>query len=247
MAFTNNWDETSPTDNTNAVDIDNEIRKLRTDVRERLAQDHNFASSDTTTNDDIGRHKQITFYDDLASLPSVSGDRTVAGPKKMTSGSIVPFWKDASNESRLLIGNANLKMWVYANTAPPGWVVDSSPPTDKVLAFAGGDEAYNVDGGNEAGTWTVAGLSTADDTHNHQWYDYVSGDVAKSWDTDGNAINITWDENAGDGIRGTGSADKDQLDLDLFTNEDTHNHSISSDASWRPAAAVGKMMYPEMS
>jgi len=51
------------------------------------------------------------------------------------------------------IGETNIKMWFYQNTAPTGWTIDATPE-DALLAVKGGSDAYNVDGGNQAGTWT---------------------------------------------------------------------------------------------
>lgn len=54
----------------------------------------------------------------------------------------------------VMYGNNNSKMWFYSNSAEDGWIIDSTAPTDCVLALKGGAQAYNVSGGNEAGTWT---------------------------------------------------------------------------------------------
>ena len=56
MAFVENWDETTPSNNTNAISIDDEIRKVKTALRERLAVDHNF-KLDELTDLTIGKHK----------------------------------------------------------------------------------------------------------------------------------------------------------------------------------------------
>lgn len=44
------------------------------------------------------------------------------------------------------------KMYFYQNTAPTGWTIDATP-ADALLAVKGGSQAYNVSGGNQAGTW----------------------------------------------------------------------------------------------
>ena len=53
---------------------------------------------------------------------------------------------------------AGTKMYFYQDTAPLGWVYVSAV-TDGVLAVKGGSQAYNVDGGTGAGSWTISGLS----------------------------------------------------------------------------------------
>lgn len=50
-------------------------------------------------------------------------------------------------------------IYYYGNSAPAGWTYESSL-TDKVLAVKGGSNAYDVNGGNEAGSWTQP-------NHNH--------------------------------------------------------------------------------
>jgi len=69
----------------------------------------------------------------------------------------------------LLIATTGTKMWFYQNVAPTGWTIDSTP-ADAVLAVKGGTQAYNVNGGNQAGTWTQSShtLTTADiPAHDH--------------------------------------------------------------------------------
>jgi len=72
---------------------------------------------------------------------------------------------------------AGTKMYFYQNTAPTGWTIDETP-ADAVLAVKGGSNAYNVDGGNQAGTWTQPNHTHTGPSHthtgpshNHKWYD----------------------------------------------------------------------------
>ena len=55
MAFVENWDETTPSNSTEAVSIDDEIRKIKTALRERLAVEHEFEEVESSSN--IGEHK----------------------------------------------------------------------------------------------------------------------------------------------------------------------------------------------
>ena len=57
MAFVKSWSEGSPTDMTDAFNIDNEIRDIKTALRERLAVDHDFVVDETGATT-IGKHKQ---------------------------------------------------------------------------------------------------------------------------------------------------------------------------------------------
>ena len=57
MAFEENWDETTPSNLTEAISIDDEIRKVKTALRERLAVEHNF-KIDELIDTTIGEHKK---------------------------------------------------------------------------------------------------------------------------------------------------------------------------------------------
>lgn len=145
----------------------------------------------------------------------------------------------------VLYGPATLKTWIYANAATDGWVVDATV-TDRVLSLKGGTQAYNANGGTNAGTWTYAGITngTESATHNHKWYDFVAG----GHDKDGSGTVIV----AGAGedytyipVQSVAAA---SLSEDMYTGNEsaTHTHTISSDATHRPAAAIGTLQYPNV-
>jgi hypothetical protein len=56
------------------------------------------------------------------------------------------------------------KLWLYENVAPNGWTIVAAA-ADALLAVKGGTQAYNVDGGTQAGTWIIGGLSDSGHTH----------------------------------------------------------------------------------
>ena len=68
------------------------------------------------------------------------------------------------NDARFI--PAGTKMWFYQNTAPMGWVIDSTP-ADAILAVKGGSAAYNVNGGMAAGTWTHPTHTHTGPLHTH--------------------------------------------------------------------------------
>jgi len=68
------------------------------------------------------------------------------------------------NDARFI--PAGTKMWFYQNTAPTGWVIDSTP-ADAILAVKGGSAAYNVNGGMAAGTWTHPTHTHTGPSHTH--------------------------------------------------------------------------------
>ena len=110
------------------------------------------------------------------------------------------------------------KVWLYENTAPTGWSIVSLP--DTIIAVKGGTEAYNVTGGNTAGTWTQPDhtLITAEmPAHTHTEVACAfSGYNANT----GAGVNQYISSAANTGSAGSGGA---------------HNHGTT----WRPAAAVG--------
>lgn len=222
MAHTNSWDETNPTDNTLATSIDDEIRKLRIDMRERMAVDHNLTASDAGAAT-VGYHKKVTFEDDIAD-PTVSGDVSVVYPKKLSAGSdVVPFFRNnVDGVVRVMLGDANFKAWLYTATAPVGMKVSSGAPTDCVLAAYGGS-TYTVAGGT-AGTWTISGL-----THAHTHTGTTDNGGAPGQDEGG----------------GTNSAAY-VVHNHSFTTGAASTSSVSSSGAWRISAAVNKLYEPDL-
>ena len=54
-------------------------------------------------------------------------------------------------------------IYLYENTAPTGWRIVAI--TDKVLAVKGGDGAYNINGGNTGGSFTISIANMPAHTH----------------------------------------------------------------------------------
>lgn len=251
MAHTRAWDETTPSNTTDIVDIDDAIVAVRLDTRERLAVDHKFESSDDA-DDSYGRHKQVTFDDNLAIDPSVSGDVSCLYPKKLSGDSaVVPFFRNAiSGVTRLMLGDGDTIAWFYVNVAPPGWLAYGDV-TDAVLAVAGGEDDYNVDGGNAVGAWEISGLTNAEaDNHTHtlssHTHTLATDSTAPGADmygrkivTDGTYLSeYTFDGNAATGIPKIVTGGPSEASSGA---SGSHGHAISHDAGWRPSAAVGKL------
>ena len=70
------WDESTPTDGTTAVDIDDYNRDVRVGVRKRMNTEHEWPSSQSATSE-AGMHKYITLQEQ-ASKPSLSGTQKAA-------------------------------------------------------------------------------------------------------------------------------------------------------------------------
>ena len=80
-AFTRTWDETTPTNSTVANQIDDYIRNLRIDLRERMAVDHDNSSDDTDT---LGYHDKVTLK--VRSEPTKADDTVILYGKDHDAG-----------------------------------------------------------------------------------------------------------------------------------------------------------------
>lgn len=70
--------------------------------------------------------------------------------------------------AKFMLGDSNTIIWFYLNAAPPGWKVLATG-ADSTLAISGGTGAWNINGGNIAGT-------AFDDleAHTHTYTDVVT-------------------------------------------------------------------------
>lgn len=159
-----------------------------------------------------------------------------------------------------LIGDANFKIPVYRNNTCDGWNIDTSV-IDRVIAIKGGSQAYNVNGGTLAGTWTQPNHTHGAGSyympsHNHRWYN--SGGPSnddKYYNSDGTAITL---DGAGidhsityDCIRLQTATDDNGMP-DAYTTKTTDSITGTSNGgasanTWRPAAAVCTLQYPDLS
>jgi len=168
-----------------------------------------------------------------------------------------------AGDAIIMCGNSSTVVWMYLNTAPPGWKALTTG-ADTVLGVAGGTSDYNVNGGNPdtAATWTIDGISAANESshthnhthtgpsHSHQWYNYSAGSTDNSWQSNGSIFNIA----TGGTNLGIQSGADSTVTGDYYTDAggtgntganatagSAHTHTISQDASWRPKASVGKL------
>lgn len=116
---------------------------------------------------------------------------------------------------------AGTKLWFYQDTAPTGWTIDASV-ADSVIAVKGGTQAYNVSGGNLAGTWQQAGHTlTINEIPSHS---HVLN-MHNEWSVRQN--------NKGPYLRP--GKDGSPITSDAIGGGQAHNHGNT----WRPYAAVG--------
>ena len=143
------WDETTPTDGTDAVQIDDYNRDLRKGMRNRMAIEHEWPSSQSATSE-AGQHKFITLQEQAAK-PTVSGTQLAAVyVKTVAAGEQEMFFEDESgNEEQLSNVGSSVDARVKA------WVVFDGTGTPTIA------DSYNVDSITDNGTgdytinWTV--------------------------------------------------------------------------------------------
>jgi len=143
----------------------------------------------------------------------------------------------------LMHGDTDQKVWVYRDSAMDGWAVDSSV-TDRVIAVKGGSEAYNVSGGNLAGTWTQPSHSHTTPAHQHDIpIGYSSGNagLAVSY---ANGPNTTTGYKIFYGDKYFSDATYPWLRTPSGGAGTTSSTSPSN--TWRPAAAVGTLQYLDL-
>ncbi len=122
------WDETTPTDATVAVQIDDYNRDLRKGVRGRMASEHEWPASQAATAEG-GRHKYISFQSQ-ASLPvaAISGTQ-VAGVYVKTQNLF--YVNTNSDEVQIVAGTAvgDGKILANGTDAAAGYLTDKLDST----------------------------------------------------------------------------------------------------------------------
>ena len=131
--------------------------------------------------------------------------------------------------------------YFYQAAAPTGWTIKDTV-TDKVLSVKGGGQAYNVAGGNTAGTWTVAGITVDSHTHtisNHVHTTSHSHTITHTHDLPISAqTNALYTINAATGSsrtfthhNGTGQTDEADVAKDSLITYGTNTASSGTDAT----------------
>ena len=127
------------------------------------------------------------------------------------------------------------KLFLYENTSPTGWTTVAV--TDAVLAVKGGSQAYNVTGGQTAGTWTqpshtliTSEIPVHSHSHNHQMgsRDSTAGDSSSTGGRE-------FIQDYGYAGSGYGVASTSSTDATNAGSGGSHAHGTT----YRPAAAIG--------
>ena len=158
--------------------------------------------------------------------------------------------RDQANANWLgaMMGNASTtKIGIYNNSTDDGWVDGTGALGDRIFAIKGGS-VYTTGGAN-AGTWTISDIATDSGTgsHNHQIYKWVASNASKFYDSNGDEVLISGlssQVQQQDGfVIDNGPYTSRTLMVDLYTDLETHSHTVTSDGAWRPAAAVVTLQY----
>jgi len=146
----------------------------------------------------------------------------------------------------LMAGTTSTKLWIYANTAQPGWAIDATV-TDRVIALKGGSQAYNVDGGNIAGSWTY--IHSHPHSHTGTVNNYLRHQPGSTLTT-GSGFVIASGYPAGGGkdpypaqYVASYTTYTGATNTALTIVSDSTNNTMSA---FRPGAAVGTLQYPNV-
>lgn len=193
----------------------------------------------STADPEVGFARAET--NDVSLMTNFSG---TAAPANTTSGKM--WYKISTNSSEIGLrirnssnnawvkvfeGTSAARIWEHRNDADPGWVVDSSI-TDVVISVkSSAASGYGSTGGVTAGNWTLSGAQA----------DYTTLVITGSAST---AV--------GGGSSGVLAEDaavtfnsKEHTHTITLT-QTSHLHTLSNPSSWRPAAAVGVIVYPDL-
>jgi len=178
---------------------------------------------------------------DYALLTNHSG---TAAPANTTCGKT--WYKMSSNSSeiglrirnssnnawtKILEGTTAARIWQWRNDADPGWVIDSSISDVLISVKSSAAVGYGSTGGVSVGSWTLSGAQA----------DYssivISGTLSSADDY------YTFDlSTAASGKDLANRAHKHSVSL----SQTSHLHTVSNPSSWRPTAAVGVIVYPDL-
>ncbi len=222
------------------------IRDNNAALETAIGQDHNLA----TGGDQTGHHKQVT-------LNNLAGDHAgLASHLTIYNDAGVLKFRNGTGTVRKVSGDGDVipaatKMWFFANTAPTGWIIDSSI-TDALIALKGGTPYATGGAGGVGDTWTQPGHTHTDPpTAAHTLLSGESGLPAHTHTLSGDGV-LSNDE-SGSGKLTTGNTPGGGGDIVVPVNTaanaaGAHAHgsggATSSSATantWRPVAAVGIM------
>lgn len=215
-------------------------------------------NSNTYQGDHVVSTDMVNIENNFATLKSMfSGGSAPANPVAgmpwfHTTNKILKIRNNANSAwLGLLYGTTSLKVWIYANVAQDGWVIDSGV-TDSILALKGGAQAYNISGGGTGGTWTQPShtlLASEIPAHTHGSagsHTHSFPNLTFSYGSSGSEGSY-----GGEAVGGFGSYDIRTATTMSTAAAHTHTSvggggSHNHGTTYRPLAAVGTLQYPNV-
>jgi len=169
----------------------------------------------------------------------------------------IDFPTNGMAAAKFMLGNSSTILWMYLNTAPPGWKVTATG-ADTVLAVSGGAGLYNVNGGTAGGeTWAnLKGHTHTGPSHAHAFslaapnhtHTLPTTTSAASYDT-GTPVAVVGGKlessSAGSSTREQASATTGNPTATAvsgsITADGTGASGAQSTADVRPTASIGKL------
>lgn len=149
----------------------------------------------------------------------------------------IAFPTNQGAAAKFMLGNSSTVTWFYVNTAPPFWKVLAI--TDTILAVSSSSGTYSVNGGTQAGSWTVSGLTA--DAHTHtgpSHFHTVSGNTSGGEASYGSPV-LAGD--SGSGLTHYHTMNFSSSSAGTGNTGAASATGVSSTGAWRPKASVGKL------
>lgn len=179
------------------------------------------------TNTDGGNVLNVYASNGITLLATISGSETgifVCDGSAWTAGPVAAGPPVPSGSS----------MWFYQDVSPVGWSLIAA--ADSLLAVKGGANAYNVAGGNNAGTWVQP-------NHLHTTADHQLTKAEMPAHTHDRPDRYTWRVEGGQGGLYFSPYATNTVPTSSTGGGDVHNHGNTLDSgtpsTWRPQAYVG--------
>jgi len=231
--------------NTDKPAVGNTIAADIPDIEENLQELHDVIHA--ITDGTLGTTTAANFKVDVLADGADAGDTPVITTGINDGTQDIDFPTQNMSACKFLTGDSNTILWMYLNTAPPGWKALTTG-ADKLVGIVGGAGAYNVNGGNVAGTSfdDIEAHTHTGPSHTHKWFESNAAATSdQTWNSDGSTphdidgANVKTGAAQGVETAGTGNA---VIDEDGYVaNAGTGNTGASSLTEARPTAALGKL------
>ena len=199
------WDETKPAGSRNPKLGDDDIREFKRAVRERLAEDHVFESTETTAfgaaSSQIGHHKKCVFVEQSSSPETAANEAALFSMEVGGTSVLVGRHESNGDLFRPDAFPAGTVMIFGQNSAPTGWTRKTDWQDNAALCFsASGDPGSG--GSMEISSGHNHSFDTSDHTHGAGTLKFETGESGDAgsasnhysmYDTDGNAVEVYTD------------------------------------------------------